>query len=90
MQLPERSATSLPTHWIYHELWRLLTGTNRRARWASIRRSTDAIFTPDDPLPFFMVHHAQIPSLLLANLRARRGWARIDLNIGKLVENGGD
>ncbi|WP_299576667.1 ATP-grasp enzyme [uncultured Williamsia sp.] len=82
--------TSRPTHWIYHELWRLLTGPDRRARWNSIRRSTDAIFSPEDPLPFFMVHHAHIPSLLLANLRARRGWARIDLNIGKLVENGGD
>lgn len=84
------TSTSRPTHWIYHELWRLLTGPDRRARWDSIRRSTDAIFTREDPLPFFMVHHAHIPSLLLANLRARRGWARIDLNIGKLVENGGD
>ncbi|MGZ8180143.1 ATP-grasp enzyme [Williamsia sp. SKLECPSW1] len=82
--------TSRPTHWIHHELWRLLTEPNRRARLASILRSTDAIFAADDPVPFFMVHHVHIPSLLLANLRARRGWARIDLNIGKLVENGGD
>ncbi|GAA2069660.1 ATP-grasp domain-containing protein [Williamsia deligens] len=84
------TATSRPTHWIYHEVWRLLTGPDRRARWASIRRSTDAIFSWSDPLPFLMVHHLHIPSLLLANLRARRGWTRIDLNIGKLVENGGD
>ena len=37
-----------------------------------------------------MVHHLQIPSLLVRNLLARRGWSRIDFNIGKLVENGGD
>ncbi|MGJ0120944.1 ATP-grasp enzyme [Williamsia sp. MIQD14] len=84
------TASSRPTHWIYHELWRLLTERGRRARLASIRRSTDAIFDRDDPLPFLMVHHLQIPSLLVRNLRARRGWSRIDFNIGKLVENGGD
>jgi predicted ATP-grasp superfamily ATP-dependent carboligase len=84
------TASSRPTHWIYHELWRLLTERGRRARLASIRRSTDAIFDRDDPLPFLMVHHLQIPSLLVKNLRARRGWSRIDFNIGKLVENGGD
>jgi hypothetical protein len=37
-----------------------------------------------------MVHHLQFPALLLANLRSGRGWSRIDFNIGKLVENGGD
>ena len=79
-----------PTHWLYHELWRLLTRPGRLRRIADIRRGTDAIFDWRDPLPHFMVHHAQIPSLLLANLRDRRGWSRIDFNIGKLVENGGD
>jgi hypothetical protein len=28
--------------------------------------------------------------LLIDNLRRRRGWSRIDFNIGKLVEAGGD
>ena len=37
-----------------------------------------------------MVHHAQIPSLLLASLRAGKDWIRIDFNIGKLVEAAGD
>ena len=41
-------------------------------------------------MPYLMVHHLQIPALLWANLRARKGWSRIDFNIGKLVENGGD
>jgi hypothetical protein len=50
----------------------------------------DAIFEWSDPLPFLMVHHAQIPWLLLANLRQLKGWLRIDFNIGKLVELAGD
>jgi hypothetical protein len=79
-----------PTYWIYHELWRLLTEPRRRARLKTILRGRDAIFTVWDPLPYLMVHHLQIPSLLVDNLRRRRGWSRIDFNIGKLVESGGD
>jgi hypothetical protein len=37
-----------------------------------------------------MVHHLQISALLIDNLRRRRGWTKIDFNIGKLVEVGGD
>jgi hypothetical protein len=37
-----------------------------------------------------MVHHWQIPLLILDNLRRLQGWVRIDFNIGKLVELGGD
>ena len=79
-----------PTYWIYHELWRLVTQPGRAHRLRTILRGKDAILTWWDPLPYLMVHHLQIPSLLLRNLRERRGWARIDFNIGKLVENGGD
>ncbi|WP_232064860.1 ATP-grasp enzyme [Mycobacterium cookii] len=79
-----------PTYWIYHEIWRLLTERGRRARLNSILRGQDAIFAWWDPLPYFMVHHVQIPALLIDNLRHRRGWAKIDFNIGKLVEPDGD
>ncbi|MFM7368238.1 MAG: ATP-grasp enzyme, partial [Sphaerospermopsis kisseleviana] len=44
----------------------------------------------DDPLPFLMVHHWQIVLLLLQNMVKLKGWVRIDFNIGKLVEIGGD
>ena len=81
---------SRPTYWLYHEVWRLLTQPQRRARLATILRGTDAIFTRWDPLPFFAVHHVQMPSLLWQNLRRRGSWARMDFNIGKLVETGGD
>lgn len=80
-----------PTYWIYHELWRLITERGRRrARLQTILRGKDAIFSWRDPLPYLMVHHLQIPALLIDNLRRRRGWTKIDFNIGKLVEVGGD
>ena len=84
-------STARPTYWIYHELWRLLTESGRRRnRLRTITEGTDAIFAWSDPLPYLLVHHLQIPSLLWNNLRRRGGWTRIDFNIGKLVETGGD
>jgi predicted ATP-grasp superfamily ATP-dependent carboligase len=79
-----------PTYWIYHEMWRVLTQQGRRARLNGILRGKDAIFASWDPLPYFMVHHLQIPALLIDNLLHRRGWLKIDFNIGKLVEPDGD
>ena len=80
-----------PTYWIYHEMWRLVTQRGRRgARLKTILRGKDAIFSWRDPLPYFMVHHLQIPMLLIDSLRRRQGWTKIDFNIGKLVEVGGD
>ena len=66
-------AGARPAYWIYHEVWRLLTQRGRRARLKSILRGQDAIFTWWDPLPYLMVHHLQIPALLIGNLRRRRG-----------------
>jgi predicted ATP-grasp superfamily ATP-dependent carboligase len=87
-------ATSRPTYWTYHEIWRLVTHLNSskltRQRLNIILQGKDAIFDWHDPLPFLMVHHWQIPLLLLGNLRNPKEWIRIDFNIGKLVEVGGD
>lgn len=86
--------SSRPTYWIYHELWRLLTHLysprDVLERLKIIVRGKDAIFDWDDPLPFLMVHYWQIPLLLLQDLRQLKGWVRIDFNIGKLVQLGGD
>ncbi|MGL5816505.1 MAG: hypothetical protein ACRCZD_09905 [Phycicoccus sp.] len=81
---------SRPTYWLYHELWRLAREPGRRARWRVIRRGKDAIFSWDDPLPFLMVHHLHIPVLLVRSLLRGTDWVRVDFNIGKLVEVGGD
>jgi predicted ATP-grasp superfamily ATP-dependent carboligase len=86
--------TSRPTYWIYHEIWRLVTHWRSPKTVAQrvkiMAQGKDAIFDWHDPLPFLMVHHWQIPLLLLGNLRQPKPWIRIDFNIGKLVELGGD
>ena len=84
---------SKPTYWLYHEVWRLneIRSLQQLQTWfKNIRRGKESIFAFNDPLPFLMVHHWQIPLLLLDNLRRLAGWIRIDFNIGKLVEFGGD
>lgn len=84
---------SKPTYWLYHELWRLTEARSLADlnQWfQTVARGTDAMFSVDDPVPFLAVHHWQIPLLLVDNLRKLRGWVRIDFNIGKIVEFGGD
>ncbi|MCC5948822.1 MAG: hypothetical protein JJT89_10245 [Nitriliruptoraceae bacterium] len=84
-------ADSRPTYWLYQELWRLLCDPRSVVtRLHVVRHGRDATFAWDDPLPFLLVPHLQITSLLLGNLLAGRDWIRIDFNIGKLVEPGGD
>jgi ribosomal protein L31 len=87
--LPDSKAT----YWLYHELWRLTeirSFSDFKAWFNKVSQGTDAMYQFDDPLPFLMVHHWQIPLLLMQNLVKMKGWLRIDFNIGKLVEIGGD
>jgi predicted ATP-grasp superfamily ATP-dependent carboligase len=83
--------TSRPTYWLYNEVWKAVRHPREAASvLRTIRRGKEAIFDWEDPLPFLMVHHAQIPSLLWGNLRRGAPWLKIDFNIGKLVEPAGD
>ncbi|SDP04141.1 hypothetical protein SAMN05660199_03086 [Klenkia soli] len=82
---------SRPTYWLYHELWRALSAPRTaRERWRVVRAGKEAVFDRADPLPYLVLHHVQIPLLLLASLRSRGAWMRIDFNIGKLVQPAGD
>ena len=86
-------AESKPTYWLYHEIWRLTeirSFSDLQAWMGKVFKGTDALLQVNDPLPFFTVPHWQITLLLLENLRKLKGWVRIDFNIGKLVEIGGD
>ena len=82
--------TSRPTYWLYNELWKLLRGPDRAATLRTLREGRDAVLDRSDPLPFLLLHHLQIPVLLLGSLWRRASWVRIDVNIGKLVEPAGD
>lgn len=85
--------TAKPVYWLYHELWRFTEVRSWRDlnQWIqTIWRGKAALWESGDPLPFLLVPHWQITLLLLQNLIQAKGWIRIDFNIGKLVESGGD
>ncbi len=82
---------SRPTYWLYNELGRALRDPRSLpSRARTVVRGKDAVFAWSDPWPFLLLHGLQIPALLLQDLRRGRRWLRIDVNIGKLVEAGGD
>lgn len=87
------AADARPTFWLYHELIRICTaGSWAEARmiFNRIRNGKEAVFRWDDPLPFLFLNHVQIPLLLLKGLARGTQWEKIDFNIGKIVEAGGD
>ena len=84
-------AESRPTYWWHMELWRMITDPRRAPeRIREIRRGREALLDPHDPLPFLLVPHLQIASLLAGALVRGTEWLKIDINIGKLVEPAGD
>ncbi|HAN45782.1 MAG TPA: ATP-grasp enzyme [Cyanobacteria bacterium UBA8156] len=80
--------SSKPVYWLMHELWRGVTGDG--AAWGRILRGKEALWSSDDPLPFLIVPYIQIGRLLVRSILQGKDWVRIDFNIGKLVEIGGD
>ena len=81
------------TYWFYHELWQLFTASTvlkLREQLHILFSGKEAILDGEDPLPFLMVYHWHIPALLLQSFLSGKRWIRIDFNIGKLVEAGGD
>lgn len=81
------------TYWLYHELWELFKCRSFKQvknQFKLFFFGKEAILDPLDPLPFIMVYHWQIPSLLIQAIKSKAPWIRIDFNIGKLVEVNGD
>lgn len=86
------------TYWTAHELWKLASSLRRSTDRvqavgdviSTLAHGRDAVFDPRDPLPFLLLHHVHIPALLLRSGAQGRDWHRIDFNIGKLVQAGGD
>lgn len=82
-----------PTYWLAHELHRIVNPLPGETSVHALKRiwnGKEAVYEPSDSWPFFMLHYVHIPYLLLGVLRRGNKWKRIDFNIGKIVEVGGD
>ncbi|MDQ2587846.1 ATP-grasp enzyme [Saccharothrix yanglingensis] len=79
---------SRPVHWLGAELGRLRQVLRRRElrTWLrDLRRGKDAVFDWRDPLPFLVMHHVQLPVLVLRALVGGKRWERVNWATGKLV-----
>ena len=94
---------SKPVFWFYNELFKAVLGSVFNYRKAHennteglskfislIFKGRDSDFDVDDPLPFLMRNHCQLPYLLLDTLKKDTPWLKLDFCIGKVVELNGD
>ena len=55
-----------------------------------LTKGREADFDVDDPLPFLIKNHFQLPFQLLDNLRKGTPWLKVDFYTGKIVEEHGE
>ena len=86
-----------PVFWLYNELFKLLPDALFNYGSASfldtiwrIATEQEGDFDWEDPGPFFLRNHVQLPGLLLGTFLAGTPWKKLDFAIGKVVELNGD
>merc|ERR1719189_2578411 len=94
-------ANTKPVFWIYNETFKAILPTYFNYRNSSeknqlsnlmnvVFNGRDSDLDVEDPLPFFMKNHFQMPYLLLDTLRRANPWLKLDFCIGKVIELNGD
>lgn len=75
-------------YWLYHELWHLFQVREMKDLIRVIHRlvnGKEAIYSIEDPLPFFLQYTVHIPLLLVYNLRSMTYFKKIDCNLALLL-----
>ena len=67
-----------------NELGKLLHGSTMSEVLQTIMKGRDAVWDLEDPLPFFLLPHLQIPSLLWENIVSGEDWTIINFCLGQL------
>ena len=89
---------SKPVFWFYNELFKTIFGswlnykkageneTRGFSKFLSMLiEGREADFDVDDPLPFLMKNHFQVPCQLLDTFRKGTPWLKVDFLLGKIV-----
>ena len=71
-------------YWFHNELGKLLEGSSLLEIIATILQGKDAVWDVTDPLPFFLLPHLQIPSLLWSNIVSGERWSIVNFCLGQL------
>jgi len=81
------------SYWVVDMFTRLIfskTPGNFFDTLSKLSQGRDAVFQPNDPLPFFMLNYFHIPALLFSQMLSGKEWIKVDFCIGKIVQPGGD
>jgi len=70
--------------WFHNELGKLLGGTSLSEVLSTLYNGRDAVWDFTDPLPFFLLPHLQIPSLLWDKLLSGEKWDIVNFCLGQL------
>lgn len=76
------------TYWLYHELWNLskIRSLNDFYRQLNIFiHGKEAIYSVDDPWPFFFQYTFHMPCVLIDNLINPIPYKKVDCNLGMLL-----
>ena len=71
-------------HWTYNELARLLEGDSLERVLTLLRAGRDAVWDEEDPLPWLLLNHLQLPSLLAAAVISGHQWNIVNFCLGQL------
>lgn len=89
--------TSMPVFWAYNEVMKALPDTvfnyGKGGLFQVLQRffsEREADFDAEDPMPFLLRNHFQLPGLLLGTMIQGTPWKKLDFCIGKVVELNGD
>jgi hypothetical protein len=76
------------TYWLYHELWNLSKVRcmeDLALRLQKLLSGKDAIYSIEDPLPFFFHYTVHMPWVLINNLFTPVPFKKVDCNLGLLL-----
>lgn len=75
-------------YWFYHELWNLFHVRNVEDFLRIVKlfvQGKEAIYSLDDPLPFFLHYSYHMPRLILYSIIHRKFYTKIDCNLALLL-----
>jgi len=70
--------------WFHNELGKLLNGSSLLKVISTIMHGKDAVWDVTDPLPFFLLPHLQIPSLLWSTITSGDKWSIVNFCLGQI------
>ena len=84
-EVPSTPLTSRPNKeifWLFHELQNLILGQKSFDSFLdTLQHGQDAVWSIEDPLPFFALHYIQTPILFAHAILNGKVWNKVDFRL---------